>query len=307
MSAADAHRVLQDEIDSGRIAGSGPAPAEPPRPLVLIAERDPYAAELAEYLLRTEGYDVCVAMDGIQASLLFDERSPALVVIDLLISGGAGSASVGNSRAAAYVRFSPCQPWRVPEKLSRQVLPRFCRNRLSRCNCSRWSATFSAPACFRVLRRRWLSAFDSDRLSAGSARIDEVLGGGLPTNAINLVIGAPGSGKTILTQQYVFHNATTDRPALYLSTVSEPFDKIIRYGQAMTFFDSEGGWLAGPVRGSRGRPSRWRAGCGAGGDRSADQGVSTRNCRHRQLQSPRRLCRRTKRTSGDSSMISPVG
>ncbi len=77
------------------------------------------------------------------------------------------------------------------------------------------------------------------RLSAGSDRIDEVLGGGLPTNAINLVIGAPGSGKTILTQQYVFHNATTARPALYLSTVSEPFDKIIRYGQAMTFFDAE--------------------------------------------------------------------
>ena len=76
-----------------------------------------------------------------------------------------------------------------------------------------------------------------DRLSAGNARIDEVLGGGLPANAINLVIGAPGSGKTILSQQYVFHNATTERPALYLSTVSEPFDKILRYGQAMTFFD----------------------------------------------------------------------
>ena len=90
MSAADAHRVLQDEIESGRIAGVRQAPAEPPRPLVLIAERDPYAAELAEYLLRTEGYDVCVAMDWIQATVLFNERSPALVVIDLLISGGAG-------------------------------------------------------------------------------------------------------------------------------------------------------------------------------------------------------------------------
>jgi circadian clock protein KaiC len=77
------------------------------------------------------------------------------------------------------------------------------------------------------------------RLSAGSARIDEVLGGGLPANAINLVIGAPGSGKTILSQQYVFHNATPERPALYLSTVSEPFDKIIRYGQGMSFFDPE--------------------------------------------------------------------
>jgi DNA-binding transcriptional MerR regulator len=90
MSAADAHRVLQHEINSGRVNGARNAPASPPPPLVLIAERDPYAAELAEYLLRTEGYDVCVALDGTQATLLFSERSPALVVIDLLISGGAG-------------------------------------------------------------------------------------------------------------------------------------------------------------------------------------------------------------------------
>jgi CheY-like chemotaxis protein len=90
MSAADAHRLLQEQIDGGQNAGSRSEPADPPRLLVLIAERDPYAAELAEYLLRTEGYDVCVAMDGNQASLLFHERSPALAVIDLLISGGAG-------------------------------------------------------------------------------------------------------------------------------------------------------------------------------------------------------------------------
>lgn len=90
MSAADAHRVLQGEIESGRVAGVRAAPAGPPAPLVLIAERDLYAAELAEYLLRTEGYDVCVALDAVQATLLFNERSPSLVVIDLLISGGAG-------------------------------------------------------------------------------------------------------------------------------------------------------------------------------------------------------------------------
>jgi circadian clock protein KaiC len=75
------------------------------------------------------------------------------------------------------------------------------------------------------------------RLSSGHRRLDEVLHGGLPANAINLIIGAPGSGKTILTQQYVFRNATVERPALYLSTVSEPFDKIIRYGQSLTFFE----------------------------------------------------------------------
>jgi len=77
----------------------------------------------------------------------------------------------------------------------------------------------------------------SARLSSGHRRLDEILHGGLPDNAINLLIGAPGSGKTILSQQYVFHNATLERPALYLSTVSEPFDKIIRYGQTLDFFD----------------------------------------------------------------------
>ena len=49
--------------------------------------------------------------------------------------------------------------------------------------------------------------------------------------------GVPGSGKTILAQQYLFHNATAERPALYLSTVSEPLEKILRYGQSLSFFD----------------------------------------------------------------------
>lgn len=76
-----------------------------------------------------------------------------------------------------------------------------------------------------------------DRLPTGQSRFDGVLGGGLPRNAITLIIGVPGSGKTILAQQIVFHNATAASPALYLSTVTEPFDKILRYGQSLTFFD----------------------------------------------------------------------
>lgn len=77
----------------------------------------------------------------------------------------------------------------------------------------------------------------TQRLSSGHRQLDEILNGGLLSNSINLIVGAPGTGKTILSQQYVFHNATPERPALYLSTVSEPFDKIIRYGQSLTFFE----------------------------------------------------------------------
>ena len=75
------------------------------------------------------------------------------------------------------------------------------------------------------------------RLPSGHVHLDRLLGGGLPGSAINLIIGVPGSGKTILAQQYVFHNATPERPALYLTTVSEPLDKLLRYGQSLEFFD----------------------------------------------------------------------
>src|ERR1700730_678062 len=90
ISAADAHRVLSQELASGRLPAGGDEEKEELRPLVLIAERDPYAAQLSEYFLRTEGYEVATALDAIQARLQFEERSPDLVVLDLLISGGAG-------------------------------------------------------------------------------------------------------------------------------------------------------------------------------------------------------------------------
>jgi circadian clock protein KaiC len=76
------------------------------------------------------------------------------------------------------------------------------------------------------------------RISSGNERLDQIFGGGLPANAINLVIGMPGTGKTVLAQQYVYANATVEHPALYLSTPSEPFEKIIRYGQTLDFFDA---------------------------------------------------------------------
>lgn len=76
------------------------------------------------------------------------------------------------------------------------------------------------------------------RLASGDERLDAILGGGFPAHAINLVAGPPGSGKTILAQQYVFHNATPERPAVFLTTVSEPLEKVLRYGQTMAFFDA---------------------------------------------------------------------
>jgi circadian clock protein KaiC len=78
-----------------------------------------------------------------------------------------------------------------------------------------------------------------ERFSSGEPHLDAVLGGGLPANALNMIIGLPGSGKTILAEQFMFHNASAERPGMYLSTVSEPLDKILRYGQGLDFFEAE--------------------------------------------------------------------
>src|SRR4051812_42983351 len=79
----------------------------------------------------------------------------------------------------------------------------------------------------------------AQRLSSGDEGLDLILGGGMPVNGINLVTGLPGSGKTLLCQQFGFAGATAERPAIYFSTVSEPFEKMIRYAQTLSFFDRE--------------------------------------------------------------------
>jgi circadian clock protein KaiC len=78
---------------------------------------------------------------------------------------------------------------------------------------------------------------ESDRLVSGHPPLDAVLGGGLPANAISLIMGLPGTGKTIVAEQYAFFNGTPDRPAVYFSTVSEPLEKIVRFAQSLDFFD----------------------------------------------------------------------
>jgi DNA-binding transcriptional MerR regulator len=88
MSAADAHRLLAEQMGTGLpvVAPGGHAP----RLLILLAEHDPYAAELQEYFLKTEGFGVEVALGDEAARRSFLDNSPSLVVVELLISGGAG-------------------------------------------------------------------------------------------------------------------------------------------------------------------------------------------------------------------------
>ena len=89
MAPADAHRLLAERLAAGSVTLGAPETAET-RLLVLLAERDPYAAELSEYFLRTEGYEVAAALDAADATRRSEELTPSMTVIDLLISGGSG-------------------------------------------------------------------------------------------------------------------------------------------------------------------------------------------------------------------------
>lgn len=77
------------------------------------------------------------------------------------------------------------------------------------------------------------------RLTTGSPGLDSILGGGLPAHAIHLILGAPGTGKTVFAEQLVFANASPERPAVYVTTLSEPFAKTLTYLQEFSFFDAE--------------------------------------------------------------------
>src|SRR5471030_787097 len=75
------------------------------------------------------------------------------------------------------------------------------------------------------------------QLPTGVPGLDEILGDGLPEYSFNIIAGAPGCGKTTLAHQFMFANATPERPALYFTVLGEPAIKMLRYQQQYTFFD----------------------------------------------------------------------
>jgi len=75
------------------------------------------------------------------------------------------------------------------------------------------------------------------KLPTGVPGFDEILGGGLPEFSFNILAGGPGCGKTTMAHQFIFANATPERPALYFTILGESAIKMLRYQQQYTFFD----------------------------------------------------------------------
>jgi circadian clock protein KaiC len=85
---------------------------------------------------------------------------------------------------------------------------------------------------------QWAPNSAIKRIATGNHELDEILEGGIPENSINIIMGEPGSGKTALAEELVFANANDERrPILYLTTLSEPLDKVLKYLQQFRFFD----------------------------------------------------------------------
>jgi DNA-binding transcriptional MerR regulator len=85
-SAADAHRLLAEQLGGGP-TDAGVAGRDVVM-LILLAERDRFAAELCEYFLRTEGYDVRLASSPADAERSFLEDRPSLSVVELTMPRG---------------------------------------------------------------------------------------------------------------------------------------------------------------------------------------------------------------------------
>jgi len=76
-----------------------------------------------------------------------------------------------------------------------------------------------------------MSEYEPMRVSTGVAGLDEMLGGGMPEGSILLVSGGPGTGKTILSLQYIVSAVSRGEPCVYIS-LEESMKKKIEYSKA---------------------------------------------------------------------------
>ena len=73
----------------------------------------------------------------------------------------------------------------------------------------------------------------------GVLNLDQILGGGLARGALVIIMGAPGSGKTILANQIAFSAAKQGRGALVLTALSESTGKLVAHMRPFRFFDED--------------------------------------------------------------------
>ena len=75
-------------------------------------------------------------------------------------------------------------------------------------------------------------------INTGINELNEILGGGIPQGNSILLCGSCGTGKTILSEQFLFEGAKNNELGIYIS-LTEPRDKIIQNLENFKFYDEE--------------------------------------------------------------------
>jgi len=82
--------------------------------------------------------------------------------------------------------------------------------------------------------------------TTGFTRLDDALGGGLESQRLLVLLGAPGVGKTAFTNQVADHVANSGRPVLYVTSEDRPYDllakTLARIGQVKCYTAVLKGW-----------------------------------------------------------------
>ncbi|HUS17537.1 MAG TPA: ATPase domain-containing protein [Chloroflexia bacterium] len=78
------------------------------------------------------------------------------------------------------------------------------------------------------------------RVPTGIAELDTILHGGLFRGGLYLITGAPGTGKTILSNQIAVHHATTGGRVVYASLLSETYTRMFAHLSSLSFFAAAG-------------------------------------------------------------------
>jgi CheY-like chemotaxis protein len=105
VQASVAHRLLEQELRKTGAVVAGQAAAKGAI-LILVAEKDPITAELEEYFLNREGYDVHIVLDGRRAVDEAEKLQPDLIVLDIILPGLSGlrvCKALKDNRATASI------------------------------------------------------------------------------------------------------------------------------------------------------------------------------------------------------------
>ncbi len=79
--------------------------------------------------------------------------------------------------------------------------------------------------------------WQAERVTTGVPNLDRLLGGGLARGSMLLVVGGPGTGKTVLTEQMAFHWGAQGKSVLWLVTLGEANEKFLTNLSEMSFYD----------------------------------------------------------------------